>query len=68
MDFNVLDLIKVVCVLIGAVLLGRLYQAEMRKTVARGLPMYRVLFTPVGLLVLLVILFPVGYMLWERFK
>ena len=62
MEFEIIDLIKAVCVIGAAVLLGSLFKDEAKKTRQQGKKLYQAYFSIPGLLILLALLIPI--ILW----
>lgn len=52
----IVDLLRMVCVLIAAGLLGNWFLKELRKAKVLGLPWYRPYLSPPGLLIILIII------------
>lgn len=60
------QLIKVLSVLAGAVLLGQWFLAEVKKARRQNRPWFSPYLTPPGLLVLAALVLPLAYWLWRR--
>ena len=63
---SLIDAVKLVSVLLGAVILGNWFLAELKKSHRRNLPWYSVYLSPPGLLILAALLVPIIYWLARR--
>ncbi|MFC1505039.1 hypothetical protein ACFL5W_00840 [Thermodesulfobacteriota bacterium] len=59
---NAIMLLKAICVLVAAALIGNWFLAELRKTNTTGRPWYKTYLTLPGLLILFAVMIPV--ILW----
>jgi len=57
-----MDIIKIICVLTAAIIIGNMFMAELKKAKAGGKPLYTAYFSLPGILIFLALLLPV--ILW----
>ncbi|MDJ0830536.1 MAG: hypothetical protein QNI92_11835 [Desulfobacterales bacterium] len=64
---SILPLLKIICVIGAALLIGNWYLTEVKKAKQQGAPWYRPYLSIPGLIIIIAILFPLIYLAIKRF-
>ncbi|MCF8069336.1 MAG: hypothetical protein K9L30_12190 [Desulfobacterales bacterium] len=61
-----MDIIKMICVLAAAIIIGNMFMSELKKTKAGGKPLYTAYLSLPGILIILAVLLPLALWIYTR--